>query len=100
MTRDHAIRIAVRGLVGEQRRAAIETLCMKPAKLPKVIQEQAKAIKSKRQVRWHINWSFNLTAEQYLLLRETAKRLGISMAAVVRQRVFGEGDTYANATDR
>ncbi len=94
MTTEHRIRLAVRGLVGNAREAAILELRTRPAKIEKVQKvllstsgKRRKRILNVYRTRYPIAFCVRLTAEQYLRLRDSAKFQGVSVSRLVRKRL-------------
>lgn len=81
--RDHAIRIAVRGLKGSERAAQIERLLTHPDELDRTIRQRFSAPLPRRPV----NFAIRLTAEEYLSVRDRAKVSGLSMSQFVRRKI-------------
>lgn len=98
MTRDHTIRLAIRGLHGEVRTRAIDYLTRFPKATKQALAKtlmQAKQPKwsNRRSAKWghdgarNISWNMRFTAEEYLAFRDKATEAGLSMAQLMRVRL-------------
>lgn len=95
MNRDHKIRIAVRGLKGFARQAAIEALCRNPARIqPKIFHrprlQDVKLRNRRDRQRREVTVAFRLTYEQYKRLRSEARASDVPMTKLAMIRLFGE----------
>lgn len=89
MIRDMRIRQAVSHLSGTARTAMIEALCLDPTRVTTAIRTRTRGLRERRTSAYSIKWSVQLTPEQYMTLRDTARASQITMAALTRQRLFG-----------
>ena len=95
MTRDHSIRLAVRGLRGEARARAIDYLTRFPTATKQALRKHAaqllhKRWSNRRSAKWGhdgarmISWNMRFTAAEYLTFRDKATEAGLSMAQLMR----------------
>ena len=98
MDKDHAIRIAVRGLKGEARARAIDYLTRFPSATKQTLRKQAaqllhKRWSNRRSAKWGhdgaraISWNMRFSVEEYLAFKQQATEAGLSMAQLMRVRL-------------
>lgn len=99
MDRDHAIRIAVRGLTGEKRKAAILYLAQHPEAIPDVLGQRlhkpanrCRIFRSKQAKRRGRQKAVlvRMTAEQHRKLLLDAKQAKMTVVAFIRIQLFGK----------
>lgn len=84
MTVNHRIRLAVRGLKGATREAAI-LRCLTSTSTMKRLRHRGKATVSQL----NLALSVRVSPEEYLTLRNRAKSEYTSISALIRRRLFG-----------
>lgn len=95
LDKHHAIRCAVRGLVGKDREAAILRLLKNPEKIPWMMgninpKKRLGYLKRGKPVGRRRLLRVDVTAAQYKLLRAESVATRISMASLVRSRLFSK----------
>ncbi len=95
MDRHHAIRVVTRNLTGQARERAIDKLLKNPDEIGtawgRVLHGRAPIVirgapgNRKRNIQVHVR----LSAEEYLALRDEARRVGMNMAKFLRFKTLG-----------
>lgn len=94
MDRDKAIRRIVTGMKGKEREATILQLCKSPHLLPLLLDrlrngETMKPRKGRVESAGRtISLNIRVTPEEYIKIRDTSKKAGMSMSQLTRNRLL------------